>query len=891
MRTSKVNLSVIKALWKRDLRLYFSNPTGYVFITLFIFLSAAAAFWQERFFLNNLANLDQLNAVFPFLLMLFIPAITMGVWAEERKQGTDELLLTLPATDLEIVLGKYVSTLGIYTAALVLSLSHLIVLFWLGNPDLGLMLANYVGYWLIGAAFISLGMLASLLSRNVTIAFILGAVFCAAIVQLAVAGRILGTDASRLLYTVTVWESFNDFARGVVSFSGILYFASVASVVLYINVVLIGRRNWPREANGHRMGFHHAVRAVALVIAVISFNAVAGRAGARLDFTAEKLHSLSKETRRLLREIPKDRPVLVQAYLSKDVPTSYVQTRANLVGFLKEFDAAAGGRVEVLIHDTEPFTREALDAREKFGILPIEVQVLEGRVQNAQIFMGVAFTCGAAEAVIPFFDRGLPTEYELARSVRVVAGTERKKVGVVNTAARLFGGIDFNTFQSEPAWPVIDEMKKQYEVVQVSAADPIAGDLDALLVALPSSLAQEEMDNLLAYIEAGHPTLILDDPLPVSNVALSPSEEAGADVSPLMRNRGAQPKPKGDIGAFLRRVGITWQTTQVVWDPYNPHPDLANLPPEIVFVGRGNDNPRSFNPDYPVTSELQELVFLFPGTISKTPGSAYKFEPLVSTGTMSGALPYDQYVQKTFFGTQVVNPRTQRRPSTNDFPLAARVSGTRAVIDTTAAAAPSLNVIMIADLDFVSDQFFEIRKRGIEGFNFDNVTFILNCIDMLVGDDSFIALRNRRVKHRTLESVEAKTREYVERRAVDEHEAELEAQRALAQAQGRLDMKVREVRARTDLDEQTKEIMARNIQEVESRRFDAVQKTIAAEKEAKLQRSKEDTESQIRTIQSGIKLLAGLAPPVPIVLVGVMVFLRRRKREKEGAAAVRRLRG
>jgi ABC-2 type transport system permease protein len=234
-------------------------------------------------------------------------------------------------------------------------------------------------------------------------------------------------------------------------------------------------------------------------------------------------------------------------------------------------------------------------------------------------------------------------------------------------------------------------------------------------------------------------------------------------------------------------------------------------------------------------------------------------------------------------------------PNEVDYTLAAAVkSAVSTAADTSGSASvgggKNLNLIVIADIDFISEQFFEIRKQGVGNLNFDNITFFLNCMDELAGDESVIALRNRRVKHRTLEFVEAQSLEHEKQRAQDEQQAESEAQIALSEAQGRLNERVSEVQQRTDLDAQTKQIMAENIREVEQRKFDALKKNIEAEKEAKIAASKERMEAQIRAIQSGIKITAVVLPPIPVLVIGVIIFIRRRRREAEGAAAARRLR-
>ena len=883
-------------MFKRNFFSYFSNPAGYVFITLFVLVSSWAAFWQPIFFANNLANLAPLNDWMPYLLLFFIPAITMSTWAEERRLGTDELLFTLPAHDVDVVLGKYLAALGIYSVALAFSLTHVVILAWLGTPDLGVMFATYLGYWLMGVLLLAIGMVASLLSSNVTVAFILGALFSAVPVFLGLIGSPLGQGPRRQFEELSVPSQFQDFGTGVVTLAGLFYFLALAAGLLYVNMVLLGRRHWAGGERSRGLWASALVRVVSVIMALASLNVLVGRLGVRWDISAEGMHTLSRETIAAIRQIPKDRPVFIQAYYSPEVPREFVETRDDLIGLLKEYAAWGGDRVRLNLVETELYSPAARDAEKRFGIAPRRVLTSdEARQSMSEIIIGVAFNSGLEEVVIPFFDRGLPVEYELTRSLRVVSRSGRKKVGILNTDAKLMGGFDMRTFGQNPEWSIITELKKQYDVSSVSPDTTLPSDIGVLLVAQPSSLTQKQLENLTAYVRGGGPTLLFLDPLPYENIQIAPEVPRMPPGGPF--GGGPPPEPKGDLRPLIDLLGIDWPTTEIVWNPYNPLQKRPDLPPEFVFVSRSSGAEDAFNPDQTASASLQELVMLFPGLLQSrgTPGP--EFTPLLRTSTLGGTVPWSEITQQGFLGNFGINRNPARFRTGKAYTLAARVQGRPApepepnqdhakekTKEKQDAAKPAeIHAIAIADLDLISEEFFELRRQKVENLEFDNVTFVLNCVDVLAGDEAFVALRKRRLRHRTLERLEAQARQYIDRCNKETMAAADAAKDELKVAQKRLKDQVKEVEARKDMDDRTKEITLASLQEVANRRLDVETANIEAEKQRKNQESKAEKEQQIREIENGIRTVAVALPPLPPLVLGLVVFGVRLRRENLGA--------
>jgi ABC-2 type transport system permease protein len=674
-----MNRNVIKAIFKRNFISYFSSPTGYVFICVFVLLGSIAAFWPYEFFNANLANLDQLNKYLPLILLFFIPAITMSIWSDERRLGTDELLLTIPAGDVEVVLGKYLAAIAIYTVSLLFSLlCNSLVLFFLGEPDFGLLLGNYFGYWTVGLAMIGIGMAASFLTSNLTVAFILGALFNLPLVFAA-----FFPDRLAFLRDFSIAEQFRDFGRGVISLSSVGYFVGIALLMLYGSVILIGRRHWRGGSDGHSMAAHYAVRFVSLLLVVVAANVfLTNHNRLRLDVTAERLSSLSPQTVELIQNLDSKQPIKIEAYVSPEVPENYVQTKLNLLSTLQELDALGGDKIELVVRTVEPFSEAAVQAEQQYEIRPQRVQTRSRGAQRAEeVFLGVAFTSGLERTKIPFLDKGLPVEYELVRSIATVSQQKRKKIGIVTTDAKLFGSFDMQSMAPPTNQMIVEELQKQYDVTQVDANSPISDEYDVLLAVQPSSLAQQQMDNFIAAVKRGVPTAIFEDPFPqffpdVAGTAAPKMPPGG--MNPFMM-RQQPPTPKGNITPLWQMLGVDFSGDQVVWQDYNPIPKLAPfMTREWVFAGPGSGADQAFNVSTPATSSLQQVLFVFPGAITHLNSSTMKFTPLVSTSERTGVVPANQILDAaSMFGGQRINPDLPllERPTGSEYILAARIQG------------------------------------------------------------------------------------------------------------------------------------------------------------------------------------------------------------------------
>jgi ABC-2 type transport system permease protein len=281
------------------------------------------------------------------------------------------------------------------------------------------------------------------------------------------------------------------------------------------------------------------------------------------------------------------------------------------------------------------------------------------------------------------------------------------------------------------------------------------------------------------------------------------------------------------------------------------------------------------------TSGLQEVVLLFPGCVENANREGIEFVPLMTTTKDSGLLQDRDIVQRDFLGRIGINPARPHNSTENEYVLAAAVEGgyKRSPEDETEVR---VRAVFVADADLISEEFFHIRRSGDRLLEFDNVTLVLNFIDVLAGDLSFVELRKRRVEHRTLKTVEARASTFEQEKEKEIKAAEKLAEDRLKEAQKRLDDAIKEVQNRKDLDPHGKDLKVKQRREAEQRKFDVAKANIEREKNRAIKLSKGRMTREIRSIHMNIRLFAIFLPIVPPFLLGIIVLILRLHREWSG---------
>lgn len=911
---SGLNLTALLAVMRRQLSSLLGNPLGYVFILGFVLVNGATLFLfqGDKYFARNIADLALLQPWMPWFLAVLLPALAMGSWASERDSGTEELLLTLPMSIADAILGKFLAVAAYFTIALVCSLSNVIVVDWLGDPDYGLIAANYLGWWLAGLGFAALGVLASVLVSLPAVAFVIGIMF-----------------SGIALWAAQSADWFDAFNRGVAPLGHIGAALALMSAALGSAVFILSSRRWRPSSKGTVVA--QVLSLTFGLLLLVNVARLANKGGVDADITSEGLASISQTSRTVLADV--NDPVQITAFISQDLPPELALKAKEVQDKLKALERARPGQIKVVIHrPVDALDKLGTMAAKEYNLKPRKsvIETVSGR-EFADVFLGAAVRSGARMQVIEHFDPGLSVEYEMVRAIRGVATIKKKVLGIATTDLDINGGFDYQSGQMNQPWEIVREWQKQYEVRGVNLDSPVAADIDVLVVPQPSSLIQAQLENLHAAIWAGKPTMILEDPMPYFSIATGRSDllpgQPKKSANPMGGQQGQEAgPPKGDIKLLWKSLGLDFDETQVLWSDYNPSHQFRNLiPPTFVWTSRDQKGVQ----DATATTGINSLLIPFPGQIlpAKDKPASLEVKTLI---TPTPQVPWGRHRSEELGEKDWMGRFSMKEPKTrysgdkaNPPAMAVAVTGTMLAAWPVAnpaykpeakkaddkdakkdeakkddaepekkagiASTKPINVIVIADVDFVNNEFFAFYRNTGNKFAEDELRFLLNLrnvqlaansIDALASDSAYLDLRNRRAERRPLKKMEDQMLLTQEKLRSSLSAADMDAEMAVTKANESFQGELRKIDDNKDLDENAKAHEKAMAQVREQRKLDLAQVQINEVKEAKIRDAKAEQRLALKGDRDQVKLLAITIPAIVLALLVLVVWTNRLRAER-----------
>ena len=438
------------SITRKELEGYFGSPMALIFVGAFLAVTLFSFFWVDTFFARGIADVRPLFRWMPLLMIFLVAALTMRQWSEEQRSGTLEILLTLPVSPIQLVVGKFLAVMALVVVALGLTLFLPITVEMLGDLDWGPVFGGYLAAILLASAYAAIGLFISSRTDNQIVSLILTMLLCGLFYLAGSDGvtEFFGDTVGEILRGIGSGSRFESIQRGVVDLRDLLYYLSLAGVFLALNVVSLDSKKWSagERTLPHRRSVIFTTVLVVLNLALLNAWVFPLPArGLRLDLTEQKEYSLSRTTLDLLNNLQE--PLLIRGYFSEKTHPKLAPLVPSIRDMLEEYEIASGGMVQLEIVDPAKDPEKEAEANQTYGIRPSPFQVA-ARYETSIInsYFDILIRYGDQNVVLNFRDlievqysrddlyvRLRNLEYDLTSSIkRVVYGFQ--SVGAVLAA-------------------------------------------------------------------------------------------------------------------------------------------------------------------------------------------------------------------------------------------------------------------------------------------------------------------------------------------------------------------------------------------------------------------------------------------------------------------------
>jgi len=367
-------MKTIFRIARKEFGAFFSSPTAFIFLGVFLAATLFLFFWVEKFFSANITEVRPLFAWMPVMMIFLTAAVTMRLWAEERRAGTLEFLLTSPVQPFALVLGKFLACLLLVGLALLLTLPLPITVSFMGPLDWGPVIGGYVATLFLAGAYIAIGLFVSVRSDNQIVSLITASLICSLFYLIGsdVLVSFFGNRGAELLQLLGSGSRFSSITRGVIDLRDLYYYLAITGVFLSLNIYALEKIRWADNPGNSR---HRSWRlACALLIAnFLAANFWLAPVGLlRADMTQGHIYSISETTRGYLSQLKE--PLLIRGYFSAQTHPLLAPLVPRIRDLLAEYAVAGGGKVHVEFIDPTEHPELEQEAGQKYGIRPVPFQ-------------------------------------------------------------------------------------------------------------------------------------------------------------------------------------------------------------------------------------------------------------------------------------------------------------------------------------------------------------------------------------------------------------------------------------------------------------------------------------------------------------------------------------